>query len=170
MTTWEPTIAELNNTWPNIPGFTSNNCGSSTHWNFFIPFEECKRCTKRKYLVVWFVGHFTYNIVMRKRVKLNSYEPLVRDKSMKFVTRSWYNKIFPFVKPFEFLKRNKNFQCLNLRLFWWRHGTAIVWSVSKTLILYCVKTLFTYTVSYSAFMKKRNGGTTPEVLQLINML
>ena len=34
---------------------------------------------------------------MRKRVKLNSYEPLVRDKNMKFVTRSWYNKIFPFV-------------------------------------------------------------------------
>ena len=52
---------------------------------------------------------------MRKRVKLNSYEPLVRDKNMKFVTHSWYkvpyNKIFPFVKPFEFLKRNKNFQC-----------------------------------------------------------
>ena len=48
---------------------------------------------------------------MRKKVKLNSYEPLVRDKSMKFVTRSWYNKIFPFVKPFEFLKRNKIFQC-----------------------------------------------------------
>ena len=49
-----------------------------------------------------------------KRVKLNSYEPLVRDKNMKFVTRSWYNKIFPFVKPFEFLKRNKNFQCQNI--------------------------------------------------------
>ena len=48
---------------------------------------------------------------MRKRVKLNSYEPLVCDKNMKFVARSWYNKIFPFVKPFEFLKRNKNFQC-----------------------------------------------------------
>ena len=48
---------------------------------------------------------------MHKRVKLNSYEPLVRDKNMKFVTRSWYNKIFPFVKPFEFLKRNKIFQC-----------------------------------------------------------
>ena len=48
---------------------------------------------------------------MRKRVKLNSYEPLVRDKSMKFVTRSWYNKIFPFVKPFEFLKTNEVFQC-----------------------------------------------------------
>ena len=57
------------------------------------------------------MSHFIYNIVMRKRVKLNSYEPLVRDKNMKFVTRSWYNKIFPFVKPFEFLKRNKIFQC-----------------------------------------------------------
>ena len=48
---------------------------------------------------------------MCKRVKLNSYEPLVRDKIMKFVTRSRYNKIFPFVKTFEFFKRNKNFQC-----------------------------------------------------------
>ena len=54
-------------------------------------------------------------IVMRKRVKLNSYEPLVHDKNMKFVTRSWYNKIFPFVKPFEFLKRNKFFQCWSTR-------------------------------------------------------
>ena len=83
----------------------------------FIPFEKCKRCTKRKYFVVWVVSHFIYNIVMRKRVKLNSYEPLVRDKSMKFVTRSWYNKIFPFVKPFEFLKRNKNFQWEKLEAF-----------------------------------------------------
>ena len=77
----------------------------------FIPFEKYKRCNKGKCFVIWVASHFTYSIVMRKRVKLNSYEPLVRDKNMKFVTRSWYNKIFPFVKPFEFLKRNKIFQC-----------------------------------------------------------
>ena len=76
----------------------------------FIPFEKCKRCTKRKYFVVWIVSHFIYNIVMRKRVKLNSYEPLVRDKNMRFVARSWYNKIFPFVKPFAGNKWYKNFQ------------------------------------------------------------
>ena len=77
----------------------------------FIPFEKCKRCTKRKYFVVWVVSHFTYNIVMCKRVKLNSYEPFVRDKIMKFVTHSWYDKIFPFGTTFDSLKRNKTFQC-----------------------------------------------------------
>ena len=41
---------------------------------------------------------------MCKRVKLNSYEPFVRDKNMKFVTHSWYNKTLSFGTPFEFLK------------------------------------------------------------------
>ena len=48
---------------------------------------------------------------MCKRVKLNSYEPFVRDKTMKFVTHSWYNKTLSFGTPFEFLKRYKIFQC-----------------------------------------------------------
>ena len=48
---------------------------------------------------------------MRKRVKLNSYEPFVRDKNMKFVTHSWYNKILSFGTPFELLKTYKIFQC-----------------------------------------------------------
>ena len=47
---------------------------------------------------------------MRKRVKLNSYEPFVRDKNMKFVTHSWYNKTVSFGTPFEFLKTYKIFQ------------------------------------------------------------
>ena len=71
----------------------------------FIRFEKYKRCTKRKCFVIWVASHFTYNIVMCKRVKLNSYEPLVRDKNMKFVTHNWYNNIFHFGTPFEFLKR-----------------------------------------------------------------
>ena len=49
---------------------------------------------------------------MRKRVKLNSYEPFVRDKNMKFVTHSWYNKILSFGTPFELLKTYKIFQCM----------------------------------------------------------
>ena len=48
---------------------------------------------------------------MCKRVKLNSYEPIVRDKNMKFVTHSWYNKTLSFGTPFEFLKTYKFFQC-----------------------------------------------------------
>ena len=48
---------------------------------------------------------------MRKRVKLNSYEPFARDKNMKFVTHSWYNKILSFGTPFELLKTYKIFQC-----------------------------------------------------------
>ena len=48
---------------------------------------------------------------MCKRVKLNSYEPIVRDKNMKFVTHSWYNKTLSFGTPFEFLKTYKIFQC-----------------------------------------------------------
>ena len=54
----------------------------------------------------------TYNIVMCKRLKLNSYEPFVRDKNMKFVTHSWYNKTLSFGTPFEFLKTYKIFQCV----------------------------------------------------------
>ena len=72
-------------------------CRGASSLENFIRFEKYKRCTKRKYFVVRVVSQLIYNIVMRKRVKLNSYEPLVRDKNMKFVTRSWYNKIFPFV-------------------------------------------------------------------------
>ena len=77
----------------------------------FIPFERIKRYTKRKYFVVWVASHLTYNIVMCKRVKLNSYEPFVRDKNMKFVTHSWYNKTLSFGTPIEFLKTYIIFQC-----------------------------------------------------------
>ena len=76
----------------------------------FIRFEKYKRCTKRKCFVIWVASHFTYNIVMYKRVKLNSYEPFARDKNMKFVTHSWYNKTLSFGTPFEFLKTYKIFQ------------------------------------------------------------
>ena len=42
---------------------------------------------------------------------MNSYEPFVRDKNMKFVTHSWYNKTLSFGTPFKFLKMCKNFRC-----------------------------------------------------------
>ena len=51
---------------------------------------------------------------MCKRVKLNSYEPFVRDKSTKFVTHSWYNNTLSFGTPFVFLKTYKIFQCWRL--------------------------------------------------------
>ena len=38
---------------------------------------------------------------MCKKVKLNSFQPFVRDKNMKFVTHSWYNKTLSFGTPFE---------------------------------------------------------------------
>ena len=92
------------------PGSDARSPSTNT-LEIFIPFEKYKRCTKRKSFVIWVASHFTYNIVMCKRVKLNSYEPFVRDKTMKFVTHSWYNKRLSFGTPFVFLKTYKNFQC-----------------------------------------------------------
>ena len=102
----------------------------------FIPFEKFKRCTKRKYFVVWVVSHFTYNIVMRKRVKLNSYEPFVRDKNMKFVTHSWYNKILSFGTPFELLKTYKIFQWLFLLKYYCMYLLLIIKQMNKWIESY----------------------------------
>ena len=82
---------------------------------------------------------------MCKRVKMNSYEPFVRDKPMKFVTHSWYNKTFSFGTPFEFLKTYKIFQCSCSRYS--ESVSAVAVSISSsTSFFFCLAALLTVPV------------------------